>query len=359
MSSQKRHVGGVIHTYQKYDPKTLPQPDAAAARPGLRGLRAHAAYGDMRELTEEELARAVQLDPSQIAGLGPSLDCADGDAPRAEAEDPGNLRDRPRPGGGRRATTASSAAGCSRPSGSRERFQQAFRRRAALRPGAALVSRRRRARARSPGSCVQLVDRLGDKYQVDELAAKYAFTGRTPMTDPQALEIKEELETIDRLLKQLEEAAKNGPDRRDRHGGAGRVRRAGRHRAAARAGPSRSRSTSANWPSSRAWRQTARGYRAHAQGLSPVSGPAAGADLQQAAGLADRPAPGPGGGRRGGRTAADQALRVRRLGGQHGHPRLADQRHGPRRRRACPCGSSPKTSRSTARATRPSAPRSC
>ncbi len=32
------------------------------------------AYGSLRELTEEELARAVQLDPSQIAGLGPSLE---------------------------------------------------------------------------------------------------------------------------------------------------------------------------------------------------------------------------------------------------------------------------------------------
>ena len=56
---------------------------------------------------------------------------------------------------------------------------------------------------------VKLVDRLGDKYEVDELAGKYDFTGRTPMTVPQAIEIKEELETIDRLLKQLEEAAKN------------------------------------------------------------------------------------------------------------------------------------------------------
>src|SRR5205814_5618445 len=53
-------------------------------------------------------------------------------------------------------------------------------------------------------------ERLGDKYQIDELAAKYTFTGRTPMTIPQALEIKEELEMIDRLLKQLEEAAKTG-----------------------------------------------------------------------------------------------------------------------------------------------------
>ena len=52
--------------------------------------------------------------------------------------------------------------------------------------------------------------RLADKYQVDELAAKYEFTGQTPMTIPEALQVKEELEMIDRLLKQLEEAAKTG-----------------------------------------------------------------------------------------------------------------------------------------------------
>jgi len=56
---------------------------------------------------------------------------------------------------------------------------------------------------------VQLLDRLGAKYQIDELAGKYEFTGRTSMTIPKALEIKEELETIDRLLKQLEEAMKS------------------------------------------------------------------------------------------------------------------------------------------------------
>src|SRR6202043_1624167 len=60
----------------------------------------------------------------------------------------------------------------------------------------------------SPRQLLQLVERLGEKYQVDELASKYEFTGRTPMTVPQALEVKEELETIDKLLKQLEEAAK-------------------------------------------------------------------------------------------------------------------------------------------------------
>ena len=55
---------------------------------------------------------------------------------------------------------------------------------------------------------MKLIERLGEKYQVDELAAKYEFTGRTPMDVPTALEIKKELEAIDKLLKQLEEAAK-------------------------------------------------------------------------------------------------------------------------------------------------------
>src|SRR5207253_1061765 len=55
---------------------------------------------------------------------------------------------------------------------------------------------------------LHLVERLGEKYQVDELAAKYEFTGRTPLTVPEALEVKQELEMIDRLLQQLEEAMK-------------------------------------------------------------------------------------------------------------------------------------------------------
>jgi uncharacterized protein with von Willebrand factor type A (vWA) domain len=55
---------------------------------------------------------------------------------------------------------------------------------------------------------LELMERLGEKYQVDELAAKYEFTGRKPMTVPEALAIKEELEAIDKLLEQLKEAMK-------------------------------------------------------------------------------------------------------------------------------------------------------
>src|SRR5438105_12838396 len=71
---KREKLGGVIHTYQKFDPQNLPsptQPPPDLVSPAFEHLLM---YGSMRELTDEELARAVRLDPSQIAGLGPSLD---------------------------------------------------------------------------------------------------------------------------------------------------------------------------------------------------------------------------------------------------------------------------------------------
>src|SRR6185312_8444601 len=55
---------------------------------------------------------------------------------------------------------------------------------------------------------LRLAERLSDKYQIDEMAGKYEFTGHERLTIPRALEVKEELEKIDELLKQLEEAAR-------------------------------------------------------------------------------------------------------------------------------------------------------
>jgi hypothetical protein len=34
------------------------------------------------------------------------------------------------------------------------------------------------------------MERMGELYQIDELASKYPFRGITPMTVPEALEIK-------------------------------------------------------------------------------------------------------------------------------------------------------------------------
>ena len=63
---------------------------------------------------------------------------------------------------------------------------------------------------RSPfaSQMLNLMERLGEQYQVEELAAKYAFRGNEPMTVPEALEVKQTLEAIDKLLEQLDEAEK-------------------------------------------------------------------------------------------------------------------------------------------------------
>ncbi len=163
-------------------------------------------YGDYRQLTEEELARAIHLDPEQIAGLGPSIDYL-----RAMLEDR------------KRKILASM-----KPNRSSKRLTRHTPSKPNLpthQPPCVAFSNVRWTTSRSicwkqftirtnddtspfAQQLVQVIARLGDKYQVDELASKYDFTGVEKMTVPEAIEIKEELEKIDELLKQLEEARK-------------------------------------------------------------------------------------------------------------------------------------------------------
>src|SRR5271170_210204 len=67
-------LGGIIHTYQKFDPVNFPSPTAPPPDLVSPAFEHLLFYGNTRQLTEEELARAVHIDPSQIKGLGPSLD---------------------------------------------------------------------------------------------------------------------------------------------------------------------------------------------------------------------------------------------------------------------------------------------
>ena len=68
-----RHtLGGVIHAYQQYDPKRFPSPTQPPPDMASAAFEHMLMYGQRRELTPEELARAVRIDPSQISGLGPS-----------------------------------------------------------------------------------------------------------------------------------------------------------------------------------------------------------------------------------------------------------------------------------------------
>ena len=66
--------GGVIHSYQKYDPTQFPPPTQPPPDLVTPAFEQALMYGSYQELSEEDLARAVRLDPSQIAGMGPSLD---------------------------------------------------------------------------------------------------------------------------------------------------------------------------------------------------------------------------------------------------------------------------------------------
>src|SRR5260370_19376645 len=72
MSTPNR-LGGIIHTYQKFDPVHFPSPTAPPPDLVSPAFEHLLFYGNTRRLTEEELARAVHIDPSQIAGLGASL----------------------------------------------------------------------------------------------------------------------------------------------------------------------------------------------------------------------------------------------------------------------------------------------
>jgi uncharacterized protein with von Willebrand factor type A (vWA) domain len=201
-----KHLGGVIHTYQKFDPKNLPsptQPPPDLVSPAFEHLLM---YGSMRELTDEELARAIHLDPSQIAGLGPSIE-----ALRAILEERKRkiLEKYETHKVQKAAKEAYRKAGESvKPPGNlKKRFEQALADEQ-IRDLERQWYQAGDDRSNFARHVVQLVARLGEKYQVDELASKYEFKGRTPMSVPEALAIKEELEMIDRLLAQLEEAAK-------------------------------------------------------------------------------------------------------------------------------------------------------
>ncbi len=204
--STRDQLGGIIHTYQKFDPANFPSPTAPPPDVVSPAFEHLLFYGNTRRLTPEELARAVHLDPRMIQGLGPSLDALMAILQERKRKILATYETDTVQGAAQQRFF--DLAGEMQPPGKlAKQFQQAVREEQ-LRDLENLWYRAGDEKGRFARQLLHLVDRLGDKYQIDELAAKYEFTGRTSMTIPQALEIKKELETIDRLLKQLEEAAR-------------------------------------------------------------------------------------------------------------------------------------------------------
>ena len=63
-----------MHSYQRYDPVRIPPPRPPATDLATPAVEHMLATGGLDDLTDEQLAEAVVLDPEQIRGLGPSLD---------------------------------------------------------------------------------------------------------------------------------------------------------------------------------------------------------------------------------------------------------------------------------------------
>jgi uncharacterized protein with von Willebrand factor type A (vWA) domain len=199
--------GGVVHTYQKYDPVNFPSPTAPPPDMVSPLFDHLLTFGNIEEFTEEQLRNAIHLDVSQIAGLGPGLNAiremllerkrkilATYETKHVTSLAKNSFRDASRK--------------LSPPANLAEAYKEAVKGEQ-LHDLESLYFRVGNDRDRFAIELVLIVGLLGEKYQVDELAAKYEFTGRQKMDVPKAIEVKEELEEIDRLLKQLEDAEKN------------------------------------------------------------------------------------------------------------------------------------------------------
>lgn len=72
--AQQHSLGGVLHTYLKFDPIQFPPPRSEAPDAVGAAFNHMMMYGSMRRFTPEELADAIEIDPASITGLGPSLE---------------------------------------------------------------------------------------------------------------------------------------------------------------------------------------------------------------------------------------------------------------------------------------------
>ncbi len=193
--TRKQPIGGVVHTYQKYDPAHFPSPTQPPPDMISPAFEHALMYGKYRELTDEELANAVMLDPSQLAGLGPSIDYL-----RALLEERKRkiLAKYETDAVAKKVTKGyeNSAKRASPPQELRGVFKRAVQDEQIY-----LLERiyYQVGDDTDPfaAQLVHVIERLGEKYQIEELVSKYAFTGNTRMTVPEALEVKQELETID------------------------------------------------------------------------------------------------------------------------------------------------------------------
>lgn len=198
--------GGVIHSYQKYDPTKFPPPNQPPPDLVSPAFEQALMYGSYQELSEEDLARAVKLDPSQIAGMGPSLDMLRAMLEERKRKILATYESRSVQKKARKAFRGT-AQNLRVPKPLEKVFREAV-----VHEQPYLIERLWYRVDDDTGplarGLLQVGQRMEDKHNIEELASKYNFTGSESMSIPKALEIKEELEKIDELLKQIDQASK-------------------------------------------------------------------------------------------------------------------------------------------------------
>lgn len=204
--SPRRPPGGIVHTYQKYDPKSFPSPTAEPPDLASAAMDRLLQFGSTRELTPEELASAIRLDPSMFPRLGPSLESIAAKLLERkrriletyETQRVQKLAKKALDAAARDARPPEPLRGAFAAAIKNEQIHELDRLYHRVRDGSDFAL-----------DLVRAIERMGEKYQIEELASKYEFTGDQPLSVPEALEVKAELEAIDRLLEQLREAARN------------------------------------------------------------------------------------------------------------------------------------------------------
>ncbi len=199
-----------MHSYQRYDPVSFPSPTAPPPDLASAAFDHMLAYGSLRNLTEEELANAVRLDPSMIPSLGPSLESI-----RALLEE----RKRrilatydPSPALPEARTAFRDASHAARAAEPPPKARDAFERAVAaeqLRDLERLWYAQKNERSPFAVALLHAMERLAEVYQVEDLLTKRTFTGREVLDVPGALRVRDELDTIDKLLEQLRQAEKD------------------------------------------------------------------------------------------------------------------------------------------------------
>lgn len=207
--------GGVVHTYLGYDPLEFPPPTRPRSGDAADAMLDHMlAYGSRRRFTDRELADAIRLDPSQVRGLGPSLDALKAmleERRRAILARYETSRARELADEAFARAASSVEVSDALPPKLRGQLEPALRSALERRQLAELERLHRRVPDATPlaQSLMRAIARLRDQFAIEQLHSKHPFVGREAMDVPAALGVRDELARIDRLLKQIEDALRD------------------------------------------------------------------------------------------------------------------------------------------------------